>query len=266
MQSAEPETGSEADLARECVYRFMALALTSPYESNWPYLLNPDDQHLALEAAALLRDEADFRPDFLGFGELSPDNLDLGTLLTELNRPLDHIKVEYDRVFGLVIPKECPPYETEYHPTSYAFQRSQQLADIAGFYRAFGLEPSGAIPERPDHITLELEFMAFVLLKKRLAAATEEAGAEASERILVCEQAERSFVKDHLAWWVPAFATGLLRKAGGGYYHAIARALAALIPVERHRLKLPAPFKPVQPELIEYPEEEAGCAACALRT
>jgi putative dimethyl sulfoxide reductase chaperone len=266
MQSAEPKTGSEADLARECVYRFIALALTSPYEATWPCLLNPDDQHLALEAAALLRDEADFRPEFLSFGELPPEALDLGTLLTELNRPLDHIKAEYDRVFGLVIPKECPPYETEYHPTSQAFQRSQQLADVAGFYRAFGLEPSRANPERPDHITLELEFMAFVLLKKRLAAATDGAGDEASERVLVCEHAERGFLQDHLAWWVPAFATGLLRKAGDGYYHGLARVLAALIPAERQRLKIPAPFKPVQPELIEHPEEDAGCAACARRT
>jgi len=133
MQSAEPETGSEADLARECVYRFMALALTSPYEANWHCLINPDDQRLALEAAALLRDEADFRPDFLGFGELSPDNLDLGTLLTELNRPIDHIKAEYDRVFGLVIPKECPPYETEYHPLRKPFSDPSNSPTSPGF-------------------------------------------------------------------------------------------------------------------------------------
>jgi TorA maturation chaperone TorD len=266
MQVIEAETASVSDLARECVYRFFAMVLASPYEPNWPFVLNPDDQRLVLEAAVLLREEADFRPEFLSFGECSPDNLDLAALLIELNRPLVQIRAEYDRVFGLVIPKECPPYETEYHPSSQAFQRSQQLADIAGFYNAFGLEPSNANPERPDHITLEFEFMAFLLTKKRLATATEELGDEAAERLHVCEQAEHSFVKDHLAWWVPAFATGLHRKAGGGLYQAIAGALAALIPAERHRLNLPSPFQKVQPELIEYPEEDAGCAACSLRT
>jgi putative dimethyl sulfoxide reductase chaperone len=168
-------------------------------------------------------------------------------------------------VFGLVIPKECPPYETEYHPSSQAFQRAQQMADIAGFYHAFGIEPSGANLGRPDHITLEFEFMAFVLMKQRLAN-LDVADGEPSEQVLVCESAARSFVKDHLAWWVPAFATGLLRKSGEGYYHALARTLAAFIPAERYRLNLPAPFNPAMPELIEYPEEESGCASCALRT
>ena len=186
MQSAEPETGSEADLARECVYRFLALALTSPYEPNWPCLLEPRRPAPGARGGRAAPGRGRLPAEFLGFGELSPDNLDLGTLLTELNRPLDHIRAEYDRVFGLVIPKECPPYETEYYPTSQAFQRSQQLADIAGFYRAFGLEPSSANPERPDHITLELEFMAFLLTKKRLAAATDgrrRRGVRASPRL-----------------------------------------------------------------------------------
>lgn len=266
MRTADPETRADADLARECVYRFLAMALSSPYEPGWPSILNRDDQRLAREAAALLRDEADFPADFLSFGELPPDSLDLDSLLDALNQPVEQLQAEYDRVFGLVIPKECPPYETEYHPSSQAFQRAQQMADIAGFYRAFGLEPSGANLGRPDHVTLEFEFMAFILMKKRLASTTEDGGDAPSEHHLVCEQAEQSFVKDHLAWWVPAFATGLLRKSGGGYYHALARTLAALIPAERHRLNLPAPFQSARPELIEYPEEESGCASCASQT
>ncbi len=266
MVAIEVETASDIDLARECIYRFLAMALTNPYEPNWPFVLDPDDQRLVLEAAELLQQEADFRPEFLSFGERAPDSLNLAALLIELNRPLDQIRAEYDRVFGLVIPKECPPYETEYHPSSQAFQRSQQLADIAGFYNAFGLEPTKLNPERPDHITLELEFMAFLLAKKRLACGIDEPGVEAAERIHVCERAEHGFLKDHLVWWVPAFVTGLHRKAGPGLYQAIAGALGALIPAERHRLNIEAPFNNVQPELIEYPEEDSGCAACSLRT
>ena len=75
--------------------------------------------------------------------------------------------------FGLVLTRECPPYETEYHPSSEPFFRSQEMADVAGFYRAFGLETAQAARERPDYLGLELEFMAFLLLKKRLALAAE---------------------------------------------------------------------------------------------
>lgn len=270
MQTAEPVTRSDADadadLARECVYRFLALALGSPYESGWPLALGDADERLLLESAALLREEADFGPDFLSFGELPPADLDLEPLLTELRRPLEQLRAEYDRVFGLVVPKECPPYETEYLRTSQAFQRAQQLADVAGFYRAFGLEPSQSNPERPDHVVLELEFLAFLLSKKRLAPTAEGEAAEAPERVLVCENAEQAFVRDHLAWWLPAFATGLQRKAGDGPYLRVARVLAALVPIERHRLGLPAPFGPVQPDLIERPEEDQGCSGCAGQT
>lgn len=259
MQGVEPETKAEVDLAREGLYRFLALALSSPHDPGWPFPLSPDDQRLALESTALLQEEADFPPDFLSFGELSPDNLDLSALLNELNRPFDHLMDEYQRIFGLVTPKECPPYETEYHPTEEAFQRSQQLADIAGYYRAFGLDPSEQRPERHDHVTLELEFMAFILTKKRLAATDPEAVDEAAERVFVCDQAERSFMKDHLSWWLPAFATGLMHKSGSGIYYEIARILAALVPAERYRLNIPAPFRPSRPELIEYPEEDTGC-------
>ena len=125
------------------------------------------------------------------------------------------LRAEYDRVFGLVVPKECPPYETEYHPTQETFVRSQQMADIAGFYRAFGIEPAQSSPERPDHLALELEFMAFLLTKKRLALAAVELDPEAAEQVSICDRAQRDFFRDHLAWWVPSFAAGLRRKAGG---------------------------------------------------
>ncbi|MEO6810319.1 MAG: molecular chaperone TorD family protein [Isosphaeraceae bacterium] len=259
MQAVELETKSEVDLAREFLYRFLSLALTSPHSPDWPFPLSPDDQRLALESAVVLQDEADFPSDFLSFGELSPDNLDLVALLNELNSSLDQIKADHNRIFGLVIPKECPPYETEYVSTSEAFQRTQQLADIAGFYCAFGLEPSNQSPERHDNVVLELEFMAFLLLKKRLAVSDPEDVDEAAEHVLVCEEAEHSFMKDHLSWWLPAFATGLMSKSGSGVYHEIGRTLAALIPAERYRLNVAAPFKPARPELIEYPEEDGGC-------
>jgi TorA maturation chaperone TorD len=262
---AVTESASEVvamDLARECLYRFLSAVVAGPYESDWARAMDAAAQNLAKAAADLLRAEFHTAWMPLAKGELPIENLDLAPLVRELNRPADELRADFDRTFGLVIPKECPPYETEYYPSKETFARSQQMADIAGFYRAFGIEPAPARPERADHLALELEFMAFVIMKKRLAAT--DVGA--AERIEVCERAGRDFFRDHLAWWIPAFARGLERKAGGGYLAALARVLAALVPAERSLYDLPDPAQPVQPELIERPDEQTGCAACPLNS
>lgn len=271
MLAVEQVNESQAiDLARECLYRFLAAALSDPYGDEWQTVLDCQNQQLASQAADLLRAEAGERPGELARGELPADQLDLEPLLIELRKPLADLRAEYDRVFGLVVPRECPPYETEYHPSSEIFFRSQQLADIAGFYRAFGLDTAQARPERPDHVALELEYMAFLMTKKRLALipAPDEAAINesvAAERASICEDAANRFFREHLAWWIPAFTSGMRRKSTGGFYAATANVLGALIPIERWRLGIPATSQHGEPDLIERPEEQSGCAACPIR-
>jgi TorA maturation chaperone TorD len=250
------------DLAREALYRFLAAALSDPHGGRWLPVLDPESQRLAHEAARLLREEAGAAPGRLGLGELPPEALTLTPLCVELDQPPEALRAEHLRVFGLVPTKECPPHETEYHPTEEPFFRAQQMADVAGFYRAFGIEPAHVRPERPDHLALELEFMAVLLMKKRLALAGAAEDAGMAEGATVCDEAQHSFFRDHLAWWVPAFATGLRRRAGGGFYAALGQVLAALIPVERHRLGVDTPSVPARPSSTEGPEEPAGCAGC----
>jgi len=238
------------DLARECLDRFLSAVVTGPYTAVWDRALAAENQGLALEAWRWLRAESDV--------------YDLPRLVEELQAPLDVLRSEYDRVFGLAAPKECPPYETEYYPTQEIFGRSQQLADVAGFYRAFGIEPVQSSPERPDHMALELEFLAFLLLKKRLALATTDLDPDAGEQASVCERAYRDFFRDHLAWWVPSFATGLCCKAADGYHSVLARVLTGWVTAECRRLDIAAVLRPVRPEMIEGPEEQSGCAARPL--
>jgi TorA maturation chaperone TorD len=251
------------DLARECLYRFLAAALSDPREPRWQLLLDGCNQQLAREAAELLRSEAGSGAVPLGFGEQPPERLDLEPLLRELPRAAADLETEHDRVFGLVPTRECPPYETEYHSTGEPFFRAQQLADVAGFYRAFGLETSRTSPERPDHLALELEFLAFLLLKKRLAL--ESPVREGAEQAALCDEVFQTFFREHVSWWAPSFTVGLRRKAGGGFYAAAAQVLAAFLPAERARLNVPAPRLPLQPALIERPEEQSGCGGCAAQ-
>lgn len=73
-----------------------------------------------------------------------------------------------------------------------------RLADVAGFYKAFGLE---VVDERPDHVVAQLEFLAMALMAE--AEATEAGDDEAADST---SNAIRLFLRDHLGGWVDAWA------------------------------------------------------------
>src|SRR5262245_60503365 len=173
------------DLAREGFYRFLAAALRDPRDRGAALAHERESVGLAMAAADILRAEAQAHGVRRGFGELPPDLLTLAPLAALSEASFSDLCAEYDRVFSLVVAAECPPYETEYHASAETFFRSQQLADVAGFYRAFGVDPAIDSPERPDYLPLELEFMSLLLLKKRLAADLGEL-----DSVQICAEAE----------------------------------------------------------------------------
>ncbi|PIQ23209.1 hypothetical protein COW64_25385 [bacterium (Candidatus Blackallbacteria) CG18_big_fil_WC_8_21_14_2_50_49_26] len=85
-----------------------------------------------------------------------------------------------------------PIYETEFG-RNRSISKASELADLAGFYRAFGLNSEG-IPEMPDHISVELEFYAFLLLKETALIESGE-----SEGVEIVKEARALFLKEHLA-------------------------------------------------------------------
>jgi TorA maturation chaperone TorD len=256
------------DLACETVYRFFGALLSDPRSDASQLLFDPHSRSLLEQAVELLRDEFAHSEQCLGFGELPVEDLHARTMLDAIKSPCG-LCDEYTRVFGLVVCRECPPYETEYHSMDETFFRSQRMADVAGFYRAFGLEPASFQRERPDHIGLELEFESFLLMKKRQAeeAAARDCGPGATnEQAALCQAARESFFRDHIIWWVPSFTVGLRRKAERGIYAAAGRSLAAFLALDRVRLRIPAPQLPLEAEFIESPEECDGCLLHSARS
>lgn len=242
----------ESALARECLYRFFALAVTEPRDLDWFGLMDGDNQRLARDSAALLAEE-----------DSGPSCSSLDAFVAELQQPATTVHEEFQRVFGLTPARECPPFETEYHGNAEPFYCSQQLADIAGFYRAFGLNPAPMATVRPDHLALELEFMAFLLMKQRLLQNEPDAAATTDSQA-VCAKAEVDFFRDHVSWWVPAFAAGLVKRAGHGLYAELGKALAAFVAAECRRLDVKVtrlPLAVVAPQPREEPTECAGCMA-----
>ena len=142
------------------------------------------------------------------------------------DEPHRELQERYDVLFGHAVRGACPAYEMEYGRNEIIRQASD-LADLAGFYRAFGLEIAGAADDRPDHIAAECEFMS-ALCRKEAHARTQDD----NENAEICLDAERTFLRDHLARWLPAFARHVEEADAGGLFGAFARFADAFVKAE----------------------------------
>lgn len=131
----------------------------------------------------------------------------------------DKLETSYYNLFGHSARSSVPPYETEFGDKSL-FQQPQQLADITGFLKAFGLEINSDAHERIDHISCELEFMCF-LTRKEAYAIENDKSAMLKETL----KAERSFLKDHLARFTPTFSHLCIKEDPKGFYGNLGRLL-----------------------------------------
>lgn len=243
-----------ADLARANLYRYLSLAPLPPADPRFALLRKPEFRAVVEEAWNWAREDPMFQPAELGPGELQPYDVDSATLF-----PGDDEDAAYLEAFGHSISKDCPPYETEYCANHDVTFRSQRLADVAGFYRAFGLDRSDNLRERVDHLSFEAEF-AQILIARQLYAADqglEEAHAE------VCQAAQRRFFAEHLGWWLPAFGVQLEARTGSGFYKGLARFVRAFTAAERAVLGLPCftELPVTQPD--EY-EPQGSCFDCGF--
>jgi TorA maturation chaperone TorD len=131
----------------------------------------------------------------------------------------EQLAAAYTTLFAGDVPYS--PCETDYEHDGFA--KSRQLADIAGFYRAFGLKVAASRPGPADAIATELEFMAIVAQRQAYAAVQAW-----HEQRQVCEEAQRAFLQDHLGRWIPAFCRALVGLDEPGRPVAFYPAIAAL--------------------------------------
>jgi TorA maturation chaperone TorD len=162
----------------------------------------------------------------------------------------------------------CPPYEGAYGDAPQLAGRAAQLADVAGFYAAFGLTPGAARPDCEDHIAAELEFMSALALKEGYLLAEGEA-----EGVEVTRRAQKSFLSEHLARWAETLAETLRASSTLPYYSALAGLLAAWVSEEVSRFAL-APVRvphrhgpdPAQGDAFTCPMADAAQADEVGRT
>jgi len=242
MATYPPDTGDPAELAlaRAVPYRLASLALRHPgagWPKEWPAL------RAGLPVAL----------DACGAGQ------NVRRAARELARsvPDPHALLDEHRLhFGHTPRAASTPYETEWSGAAGNLLQYHQLSDVSAFYKAFGLGLARECGEREDHLSIELGFLHFLCVKEAWAA---ERGLD--DLVTRTVDAQRTFLAEHLATWVPAFCAGLGRTAGGGFYGRLARFLATWVVDECGRFEVPPGDPGLEPGASSVRIEDC-CVSC----
>lgn len=142
---------------------------------------------------------------------------------------LDEMAVEYTALFlgpgGHISPHESVHAESDGALWGRSTSEVKRYIESAGF--AYDPEDH----RLPDHISVELEFMA-ALAGQEAQAYRDEDYPEASRRIGV----QKKFLARHLGKWAPAFCRQVAERSELPFYREIARLAAAFLKAERQEM------------------------------
>ncbi len=136
------------------------------------------------------------------------------------------LQSEYIRLFDVGTPRPpCPLYGGEYKKG-----RKGTMEELIRFYNYFGLHPSSRSRDMPDHITIELEFMHFLIFREVTALHHQQ------DRTSYL-RAERDFLERQLCAWVPRLVERLGRQQPQAFYAALARFAEAFLAADLRYLQ-----------------------------
>lgn len=229
-------------LCRSVLYDALAVGFRPPGETGVAQIHAPDALDGLVDAAAVVD------------SGLVP----LVRRLAAVAADAASIRTTHARLFGHTARGEVPAFETEYG-VGEQVRQPHELADLGGFYSAFGLRVAPAAGERPDHVRCECELM--MVLARREALAW-EAGDDATRAVV--ERAVRLFLRDHLGRFAPTLGERLERADPRGFYGALGALLKAVVAGDCRRAGVDA--GPASLPLRD-PTEDAvpmACGSCDL--
>jgi DMSO reductase family type II enzyme chaperone len=201
----------EVALARGQIYRLLSTALAYPGEKLQTALLDGS-------LVSQLNESAEKLPNY------QIKRKYIQSLAASIKKHGDNvfsaIISEYLDLFGPDHKPKCPPYELVYFSRGPLFMNMAVLADIAGFYRAFGLEMADGSKDRADHISIELEFMHFLAVKEAYTLRNGQ-----HNNLGICRDAQRKFLYDHLGRWTGVFHNQVKRNTKSGFYYEMTKLL-----------------------------------------
>ncbi len=234
-------------VARSFIHRFLAKAYEDPMPDTWRWLTQAQTIN-SLRAANV----------YVGQSVL----VSAETLIQAFLPPaFDSFLNAYIATFGHAARGSCPLNEIEYGDIKAdpLFQ-PHRLADLAAFYRAFGLEVAEDAGERHDHICLELEFMCVLAAKEAYALEHQHDATQLAQ----CREAQKKFLREHLGRWTPAFTRRLAAATNEPTLRALAEFTRVFIESECARFGV----NPGSEELLLRPVDETAdrlCDSCGIR-
>lgn len=163
------------------------------------------------------------------------------SLATLMNAVLDRLgssgmflilEVEYNRLFVGPNPPRVYPYESMYQEPGGSIMGEAALRVLSA-YAQEGLCPGDMEKDLPDHVAMELEFLAY--LCSREAAALE---GKNEEKVFHYVNRQRDFIRHHLALWVSPFCRRILRETQEDFYKCWANLLEKFMRWEAKRLEV----------------------------
>ena len=244
--SQAPPRDLDLAMARAFIHQFLARAFANPDAEAWAWLGESAIRQSFWSAVKALASEPLDTAALAFMRGLTPD-------------AFDAFHDDYLTAFGHAARGSVPMNEIEYGDIKAdpLFQ-PHRLADLAAFYRAFGLEVDDDASERQDHLCIELEFMSVLAAKEAYGVQN----ALDAETLDIVRDAQRRFLREHLGRWSPAFGRRLA-KAAEGPLAALGDLLRVFVEAECARFGVPAGSE----DLLLRPVDEASerlCESCGI--
>ncbi len=184
--------------SRMDVYRFLANLFHLPNENlkqNWVRLSNTINTFFEETAQHVLVMQKDL------------DGID----------DLAGLKIDYARLFVGPYTLSAPPYGSVYLEGKRLVMGNSTV-DAQKRYRNAGLDIAKDFKEAPDHITVELEFMHFLIFKE-----IEAAGHSNMEAFGHYLREQQAFLEVHLGVWQSEFTEKVIANSATEFYKALAK-------------------------------------------
>jgi DMSO reductase family type II enzyme chaperone len=248
-KTTRPDVPGDATTAfhRSRVYSLLALGFERP----------GDDFQRAIEADA-------FPTDLVESSEVIDDDVaDIALTVGTYVDDADILHDEWASLFGVEEGVTVSPYELTYLPGPL-MTNVRKLADLSGFYDAFGLEIVPEKNDRRDHVCFLLEFLGQLSLREAYLRLEDDEG------VAIVVDAYRQFLEDHLGRWYWRFADEVSQH-DDGFYATLGDLLAALVETEIDRFHLDPELVPDDPRVTEWTEDVFGesgrsCGGCGIDT
>jgi TorA maturation chaperone TorD len=124
------------------------------------------------------------------------------------------LRIDFTRLFVGPFKLLAPPYGSVY--LEHNKFMGDSTIDVGKFYENEDLDI--VIKDAPDHITMELEFMHYLVVKQNQATNEENL-----QNIQLYQQKQKTFLFSHLARWVPKFTENIQKYAQTEFYKKLAQ-------------------------------------------